>query len=98
MIGGLANEYTALYHVNLDTDEYVSYHLSGRTEDIRPYYSENQKFIDLASSFACSELVDPEFREALHSFYPSAAEVKERMKDRKRMSMLFKRNYGGEFL
>lgn len=98
VVEGLASEYTALYHVNLDTDDYVSYHLIEKTEDIKPYYEANPKFTDLAHGFAGSLLVRREDSQKLHDFYPSSDIVKERMKDKKLDTMLFKRNYGGEFL
>lgn len=98
VVGGLASEYTALYHVNLDTDDYVPYYLSRKVEDIKPYYESNHKFVDLAKTFANSTLVREEDCDILCDFYPSAEAVKEKLKDKKRVSVLFKRNYGGEYL
>lgn len=98
VVGGLASEYTALYHVNLDTDEYVPYYLNQRVEDIRAYYAKNPSFTELAHDYANSELVHPNDRHNMLNFYFSTEDIKMKLKDKKRLSMLFKRNYAGKFL
>ena len=98
VVGGLAEEYTSLYHVNLDTGEYVPYQVSGRDDILKSMYVMCTKFIDLFRIFTGSELVMPEDRELLENFYPSDEAVKEALSTKKMISTLFKRNYDGEFL
>lgn len=98
IIGGLAEEYTALYHVNLDTGTYSSCLQVERPKFIDDLIAANPRFVDLTNAFANSPVVHPDNRNDMLDFYPSDEAVREALRDKKRLSVLFKHKFDEKYL
>ena len=98
MIAGLATEYTALYHINLDTGEYRNYSISDKLADTKANFVKFDKFYDLFIAFVDSPAVHPDDRDDLRSIYLSDDHVREELRGIKKLSKLFRRNYDGTYL
>ena len=98
MISGLASEYTALYHVNLDNGSYVNYSVSDRIPETKISMQKYKVFGDHFRDILGSELVLPEDRKILNGTFPSDKAVKKLLVRKKSLSTLFRRKYGDDFL
>ena len=96
IIGGLATEYTALYYLNLDTGTFKVYSISDRLADTKKLIHDKSDFMEVYRSFVMNS-VHPDDREMLIRV-TNPQNIREVLKDRKTYSVLFRRNYGGEYL
>lgn len=98
VVGGLASEYAALFYVNLDTGDYSPYYSPSKTTPIIPSFKDYSKFSDLINRFADGKLVFPDHRKILHEFYPDDEAVRKKLRQKKEISVFFKRLCDGECL
>lgn len=98
VIGGLASEYSSLFYVNLDNGTYTVPRLSERASDLSALIEEHPAFEEFARIVSDSDLIHPDNRRNLLAFYPSDSYVRDAITDKKRISILFRRKYGEEYL
>ena len=96
VVRGLASGYTALYHIDLDTEKYVNFLISDRISDTKANFARFDKFTDLFNAFVESPAVHPEDK-SLFAQMRDVNLARDLMKDKKRHTVMFRRNYGGEY-
>lgn len=99
LLRGLSADYSAIYYIDLDTGEYVQHYLDKRMEASFVQFADCTSFLELFSDFVNSELVHEEDRINLkkHLFH-SKEDMYTQLRNRKRMSLLFRCKYNEEFL
>lgn len=85
--------YTAFLYADLETGAYEEYILSERIAESVRQRTKHPLFYDQLHAFFDSEAVHLDSRSALHAFYPSDAAWRERLRDRKKISTVFRRKY-----
>ena len=96
VIQGLASGYTALYHIDLDTGDYTNYLAVDAIADTKANFARFTKFTDLLNAFVNSPAVHPDDKH-LFSQMRDISFARDLMKDKKRHSITFRRNYGGDY-
>ena len=85
--------YTAFCYADLETGAYEDYILSDRIAESVRRLTKHPLLYDQLHEFFDSEVVHLDSRAALHAFYPSDAAWRERLRDRKKISIVFRRKY-----
>ena len=96
IIGGLATEYTALYHLNLDTGTFRVYSITDRLKDTQKLLTKSSNFFELYKIFIQTS-VHPDDQGVLLALADNAS-IRKVLRDKKTYSVLFRRNYDGKYL
>ena len=97
MIGGMASEYTGLYHINLSTNTFKVYSIDGkRIPDTKAVVQRFTDSMDAFSAWASSGAIHPDDRQALLDLNYDV--IRERLANSKKFSVRFRRNYNGQYL
>ena len=95
VIEGLANEYYALYRLNLDDNTYELFELGAEADDIRSTVKENTNFTKILQHFA-DAFVHEEDKEKVY-FYSDSENIRNALKDKKSERILIRRNFDGSW-
>ena len=97
MIGGMASEYTGLYHINLSTNTFKVYSIDGkRIPDTQAVVQRFTDSMDAFSAWASSGAIHPDDRQVLLDINYDV--IRERLANSKKFSVRFRRNYNGQYL
>jgi signal transduction histidine kinase/CheY-like chemotaxis protein len=96
IIGGLVTEYTALYHLNLDTNVVTIYSISDRLADTKKLWDTISNYHEAYPKFVRNSVYPDDQPMMMELAGPD--NMRRVLRGRKKYSVLFRRNYNGVYL